>query len=120
MRSARRPVGWRMGTAFASIAALIVVAAGAGWWGLRETSDVQQRLGNLAEIRKDIDLAHYYAADISGWQALYVLDVSMSGFATATGPGNVNRAGELKSKDGLYKLLSGAHTAYLSESERAL
>src|SRR4051794_17936082 len=37
MRSASRRVGWRMGTAFASIAALIVVAAGAGWWGLQET-----------------------------------------------------------------------------------
>jgi methyl-accepting chemotaxis protein len=109
-----------MGTAFASIAALIVVAAGAGWWGLQETSDVQQRLGHLEEIRKDIDLAHYHAADISGWQALYVLDVSISGFAAATGPENVNRAGELKSKDAVYKLLAGAHTAYLSKSEQAL
>jgi methyl-accepting chemotaxis protein len=109
-----------MGAAFASIAALIVVAAGAGWWGLRETSDVQRRLGHLEEIRKDIDLAHYYAADISGWQALYVLDVAIAGFAAATGPDNVNRAGELKSKDAVYKLLAGAPTAHLSESERAL
>src|SRR5262245_8468814 len=98
MFTARLRVGWRMGAAFALVAGLIVVAAGAGWWGLRETSRTQARLDELSLARDDVAQARFYIADVSGWQALVVGDAVVSGPAVATSADSVNRAGVLESK----------------------
>ena len=109
-----------MGAAFAILAGLIVVAAGAGWWGLRATNDTQARLDALVQARQDAAEARYFAADVSGWQGLVVGDIAAFGYAFATGPDGLNRAGVLESKAAVYDLLDNGHIGRLTEAERAL
>ena len=113
-------VGKRLGASYLLLTALIVVAAGVGWWGLRQQSDIQQRLAALEQVRDDIQLTQYYASDVTGWQGLVVADAGAFGYAYATGPEGYNRQGELKSKDNVYAALDAAHVADMTATERAL
>jgi methyl-accepting chemotaxis protein len=118
MLGAKLRVGWRMGAAFAMIAGLIVVAAGAGWWGLRETSRAQQHLDELTSARNVVAQARFHIADVSGWQALVIGDTAVAGFAAATGPDNVNRAGEVEAKAAVYELIESGHVEAMTPAER--
>jgi methyl-accepting chemotaxis protein len=101
------------------LAALIVLAAGAGWWGLRQQDAVQERLAALEQVRDDVQQMKYYAADVTGWQGLVVADAGAFGYAYATGPDGYNRQGELESKDAIYAALAAAHLDDMTEAERA-
>jgi len=120
MRMSQLRVGLRMGAAFAVLAGLIVVAAGAGWWGLRATNDTQARLDSLVQTRQDAAEARYFAADVSGWQSLVLGDTAAFGYAFASGPDGLNRAGVLESKAAVYELMDNGHVAVLTDAERAL
>ena len=112
-------VGMRLGSSFFVLAILIIVAAGAGWWGLGKQQDVQKRLESLQLVKDDFQLAKYYAADVTGWQGLVVADAGAFGYAYATGPDGYNRKGELADKKALYEALDQTHTAYMTAAERA-
>ncbi|ATE53364.1 methyl-accepting chemotaxis protein [Actinosynnema pretiosum] len=120
MRVRDLSVGKRLGLSFASLSALIAVAAGVGWLGLSEEADTQQRLDHLQLVRDDIKGVAYRAADVSGWQGLVVADVGAFGPTYALGEQGYNRKGELAAKDAVYTELSAARTEYLTDSERAL
>jgi methyl-accepting chemotaxis protein len=113
-------VGKRLGASFSLLTALIVLAAGVGWWGLQQQSDTQQRLAALERVRDEIQQAEYLAADVTGWQGLVVADAGAFGYAYATGSQGYNRQGELKSKEAVYAGLAAAHTADLTVAERSL
>ncbi|GAA2667545.1 MULTISPECIES: methyl-accepting chemotaxis protein [Actinosynnema] len=120
MRVRDLSVGKRLGLSFASLSALIAVAAGVGWLGLSEEATTQERLDHLQLVRDDIKAAAYRAADVSGWQGLVVADVGAFGSAYALGEQGYNRKGELAAKDAVYTELSAARTEHLTDSERAL
>ena len=120
MRFSDISVGKRLGASYFVLTALIVVAAGVGWWGLRQQSDTQHRLAVLEQVRDDIQQTEYYAADVTGWQGLVVADAGAFGYAYATGPEGYNRQGEMKSKQAIYEGLAAAHVADLTGPERAL
>ncbi|GGN74719.1 chemotaxis protein [Actinoplanes lobatus] len=120
MRIANVRVGRRMTIAFATLTALIVASAGVGWWGLEKTSEAQQRLDSLVEVHDRVAEARLQLADISGWQALVVLDVAVDGFRTATGPDGANRKGLLEAKDAVYDLLERGTAAATTTHERDL
>ncbi|WP_199513830.1 methyl-accepting chemotaxis protein [Nucisporomicrobium flavum] len=119
MRGISLSVGKRLGLSYFLLTVLIVVAAGAGWWGLRQQSDTQRRLAVLEQVRDDIQLVKYYAADVTGWQGLVVADAGAFGYAYATGPDGYNRQGELKSKQAIYDSMAAAHTADMTDAERS-
>jgi methyl-accepting chemotaxis protein len=112
-------VGKRLGMSFAVLVVLIVMAAGAGWWGLATQNDVRQRLDELRLVQDDLQLARYDAADITGWQGLVVADAATYGAAVALGPEGSNREGELEAKKALYEHLDNAHLDYMTPAERA-
>jgi methyl-accepting chemotaxis protein len=112
-------VGRRLGYSFGVLVLLIVVAAGAGWRGLAEQHDVQERLEQLHTVQQDLQYARYDAADITGWQGLVVADTAAYGAAVALDPASVNREGELDAKKELYRHLDEAHVEYMTATERA-
>jgi methyl-accepting chemotaxis protein len=120
MRLRHLTVGRRLGLAFSAMAGLLVVAAGAGAWGLQSQSDIQQRLDRLERVRDDVQLARYSAADVTGWQGLVMADAGAYGNAAAIGPDAYNRKGELESKAALYEALESAHVEDMTAAERAL
>src|SRR4051812_3258619 len=113
-------VGKRLGVSYLLLIALIVVAAGVGWWGLRAQTDIQQRLAALERVNGDVQQAKYSASDVSGWQGLVVADAGAFGYAYATGAEGFNRKGELKAKKRVYDELAAAHTADMTDAERTL
>jgi methyl-accepting chemotaxis protein len=119
MRIRDAGVGKRLGGSFLVLSLLIIVAAGAGWWGLGQQRAVQERLDNLQTVRTDLQESKFYASDVTGWQGLWVADVGAFGYAAATGPKGYNRTGELKDKTALYDVLAKTHTQYLTPAEQA-
>jgi methyl-accepting chemotaxis protein len=111
-------VGRRLSLSFGVLVVLIVVAAGAGWWGLAEQRDVQERLDQLHLVQQDVQNARYDAADITGWQGLVVADVAAYGPAAALTPDSLNRKGELDAEKALYAHLDNAHVQYMTATER--
>src|SRR5256885_6570831 len=116
MRNVR--VSRRLSGSFLVLAVLIVGAAGAGWWGLAQQQANQDRLDRLVQVKDDVQLAKYYASDVTGWQGLVVADAGAFGAAYATGPTGYNRKGELADKKVLYQVLDSAHTADMTPAER--
>jgi methyl-accepting chemotaxis protein len=111
-------VGRRLGGAFFVLTLLIIVAAGAGWWGLDKSRDFQDRLDNLQLVRDDVQVVKYYASDVTGWQGLVVADAGAFGGGYALGPDGYNRKGELADKKALYEVLDRAHLQYMTSAER--
>jgi methyl-accepting chemotaxis protein len=112
-------VGTRLGMSFAVVMVFIVVAAGAGWWGLAMQRDAQDRVDELRLVQDDLQTARYDAADITGWQGLVVADAGTYGADAALGPDGLNREGELAAKKALYEHLDAAHVQYMTAAERA-
>ncbi|MEV4641511.1 methyl-accepting chemotaxis protein [Actinoplanes sp. NPDC049548] len=112
-------VGKRLALSFCVLTVLILSAAGAGWWGLRQQDDAQRRLAAMERVRDDVQLMKYYAADVTGWQGLVAADAGAFGYAYATGADGYNRQGELKSKDAIYATYAAAHTGDMTPAERA-
>ncbi|MEV8507937.1 methyl-accepting chemotaxis protein [Actinoplanes sp. NPDC051475] len=112
-------VGRRLGASFLVLVLLIVVAAAAGWRGMNQQSDSQRRVAVLEKLRSQIQDVEYYAADLSGWQSLWVNDVAAYGFDYLSGEDEFNRQGLLDSKDSVYELLTKIDTKNLTEPERA-
>ncbi|MEV8508563.1 methyl-accepting chemotaxis protein [Actinoplanes sp. NPDC051475] len=112
-------VGKRLAFSFCVLTVLILAAAGAGWWGLRQQDDAQRRLAAMEQVRDDVQLMKYYAADVTGWQGLVVADAGAFGYAYATGADGYNRQGELKSKASIYATYAAAHTADMTPAEQA-
>ncbi|MEV4637526.1 methyl-accepting chemotaxis protein [Actinoplanes sp. NPDC049548] len=119
MRISDVSVGKRLGASFLVLVLLIVVAAAAGWWGMRQQSESQHRVAVLEKLRSQIQDVEYYAADVSGWQSLWVNDVAAYGFEYLSGADEFNRQGLLDSKDSVYKLLAKIDTRNLTDGERA-
>jgi methyl-accepting chemotaxis protein len=112
-------VGKRLAVSYCALTALIVTSAGAGWWGLRQQAAAERELAVLEQVRDDIQDAKYNAADVTGWQGLWISDVAAYGYAYATGPDGYNRQGELKSKKALYEGLKATDTTGMTDEERA-
>ncbi|MGA5303776.1 methyl-accepting chemotaxis protein [Nucisporomicrobium flavum] len=72
----------------------------------------------LEKLRGQIQDVEYYAADVSGWQSLWVNDVAAYGFAYLDGPVEFNREGLLDSKKSVYELLAKIDTSHLTPAER--
>ncbi|MEV6599205.1 methyl-accepting chemotaxis protein [Actinoplanes sp. NPDC051346] len=119
MRISDVSVGKRLGASFLVLASLIVVAAGAGWWGMRQQSAAQHRVAELERVRSKIQDVEYYAADASGWQSLWVNDVAAFGFEYLAGEDEFNRQGLLDTKDSVYKLLESIDEEVLTDAEKA-
>jgi len=114
----RAGVGRRLGGSFLVLAILIVVAAGAGWWGMAQQRGIDQRIAQLELVKDDVQLAKFYASDVTGWQGLVVADAGAFGAGYALGPDGYNRKGELADKKVLYQVLDSAHTADMTPAER--
>src|ERR1044072_9531530 len=112
-------VGRRLSLSFGVLVVLIVVAAGAGSWGLAEQREVQERLDQLHLVQQDVQNARYDAADSTGWQGLVVADVAAYGPAFVLYPQSLNLKGELDAKKALYDHLDNAHVEYMTTAERA-
>src|SRR6187455_3189076 len=67
VRFGRAGVGRRLGAAFSVLMALMIVAAGVGWWAMARQQQVQRELTDLQAVQQDVKLAEYQMADISGW-----------------------------------------------------
>ncbi|GGQ79451.1 HAMP domain-containing methyl-accepting chemotaxis protein [Couchioplanes azureus] len=119
MRISNVSVGKRLGASFLVLASLIVVAAGAGWWGMRQQSDSQTRVTKLERLRDVFQDIEYYAADISGWQSLWINDVAAYGFEYLSSEEEFNRQGLLDSKDAVYKIVADVDTNDLTDAEKA-
>ncbi|GIE76739.1 hypothetical protein Aph02nite_26890 [Actinoplanes philippinensis] len=119
MRIGDISVGVRLAVSYCSLTALIITSAGAGWWGLREQAAAERDLAVLEQLRDDIQSAKYDAADVTGWQGLWISDVAAFGYAYATGPEGYNRQGEMKSKKALYENLAKTDTGGMTDAERA-
>ncbi|HET9142988.1 methyl-accepting chemotaxis protein [Actinophytocola sp.] len=113
-------VGGRLGRSFGAVAALIAVAAGAGFWGMQQQADAQERVAALVQIQRDVQQVRYQAAEVTGWQGLMIADTNSFGNASAVSDESYNRAGELKAKAALYEVLEGGHTADMNAAEKAL
>jgi methyl-accepting chemotaxis protein len=113
-------VGKRLAVSYCALTALIVTSAGTGWWGLRQQAAAEQELAVLERLRDDIQDAKYNAADVTGWQGLWIADVAAFGYTWATGPDGYNRQGELKSKKALYDGLKATDTGGMTAAERAV
>ncbi|OJF12412.1 methyl-accepting chemotaxis protein [Couchioplanes caeruleus] len=120
MRISDVSVGKRLGASFLVLASLIVVAAGAGWWGMRQQSDSQSRMADLEHLRGDIQEIEYYAADISGWQSLWINDVAAYGFEYLASEDEFNRQGLLDSKEAVYEVLEQVETTNFTAAEKAM
>ena len=118
MEIRRAGVGRRLGGSFLVLAILIVVAAGAGWWGMAQQRGIDQRIAQLELVKDDVQLAKFYASDVTGWQGLVVADAGAFGAGYALGPDGYNRKGELADKKVLYQVLDSAHTADMTPAER--
>src|SRR3954471_21398945 len=103
-----------MGTSFAVITALIVVAAGAGAWTIEQQAATQKRIDGLQLVRDDVTTARYDVQDLVGWESLVVLDTVASDFETATGPDGFNRQQVILGKKRVYDFLDGANTALMT------
>ncbi|WP_433789339.1 methyl-accepting chemotaxis protein [Actinoplanes sp. CA-252034] len=119
MRLGDISVGTRLAVSYCSLTALIVTSAAVGWWGLRQQATAEQRLGGMEQLRDAIQDAKYNAADVTGWQGLWISDVAAFGYEYATGPDGYNRQGELKSKKALYDGLKATDTSAMTDAERA-
>ncbi|BFU43112.1 methyl-accepting chemotaxis protein [Krasilnikovia sp. MM14-A1004] len=120
MRFGRSSVGKRLGGAFSVLVVLMIVAAGAGWWGMSRQQSAQQLLSCLELERRDVTFAQYQMADISGWQGLVVADVAAYGAKKALSEDSFNRSEELYAKDELYKSFKEVHTSCMTPQEKAL
>jgi methyl-accepting chemotaxis protein len=113
-------VGGRLGMSFAIVTALIAVAAGTGWWGMSRTNDSRVEVERLMQVHDDVQGMKYLAADVTGWQGLMMADAGAYGNGKAIAEDAYNRQGELKSRDSIYEALATAHTADMTDAERAL
>ncbi|MEV4278440.1 methyl-accepting chemotaxis protein [Actinoplanes xinjiangensis] len=120
MRIGDISVGKRLALSYCALTALIVTSAGTGWWGLRQQAAAEREMAGLEQVRDDIQDAKYNAADVTGWQGLWISDVAAFGYAWATGPEGYNRQGELKSKKTVYEGLKATNTDGMTAAERAL
>jgi methyl-accepting chemotaxis protein len=111
-------VGLRLGGSFLVLTVLIVVSAGAGWWGLAQQQQAQRRVADLQLVKDDLQLLKFYASDVTGWQGLVVADAGAFGYRAAVAPDAYNRKGELADKKALYEALDRTHVAYLTPAER--
>ncbi|GAB1642287.1 methyl-accepting chemotaxis protein [Krasilnikovia sp. MM14-A1259] len=102
------------------LAVLMIVAAGAGWWGMSRQQNAQQQISCLELERRDVTFAQYQMADISGWQGLVVADVAAYGAKKALSKDSFNRTEELYAKDELYKSFKEVHTSCMTPQEKAL
>jgi methyl-accepting chemotaxis protein len=112
-------VGKRLGGSFLVLTVLIIAGAGAGWWGLAQQQQAQQRIAQLQLVKDDIQLLKFYASDVTGWQGLVVADAGAFGYAEAVGPNGYNRKGELADKKALYAAIDATHVQYMTPGERA-
>jgi methyl-accepting chemotaxis protein len=106
-----------MGTSFAVITALIVVAAGAGALTIERQAATQRSIDGLQLVRDDVTTARYDVQDLVGWESLVVLDTVTSGFDVATGPDGFNRQQMLIGKKRVYDFLDNAHTNLMTPEE---
>ncbi|MEU4163589.1 methyl-accepting chemotaxis protein [Actinoplanes sp. NPDC026670] len=120
MRLGDISVGKRLAVSYCALTALIVTSAGAGWWGLRQQAAAERQMAGLEQTRDDVQAVKYNAADVTGWQALWIGDVAAYGYQQATGADGYNRQGELKSKKAVYDGLKATDTAGMTDAERAL
>jgi methyl-accepting chemotaxis protein len=113
-------VGGRLGRSFAAVTALIAVAAGTGWLGMRSINEARAEIDRLEHVQDSIQAMRYAAADVTGWQGLVMADAGAYGNAAAVADDSYNRKGELKSKAGLYEVIASAPLADMTEAEREL
>jgi methyl-accepting chemotaxis protein len=118
MRIGDVSVGKRLGASYLVLTALIVTAAGAGWWSLGQQTDKQQQLAALQGLRDEVQTIAYDAADVTGWQGLVLADAGAFGNAYATNADNYNRKGELAAKARTYADLSATDVSAMTESEK--
>ncbi|MFI5491782.1 methyl-accepting chemotaxis protein [Actinoplanes sp. NPDC051859] len=119
MRISDVSVGKRLGASFLVLASLIVLAAGAGWWGMREQSVAHGRVADLEAARTGIQEIEYYAADASGWQSLWVNDVAAFGFEYLSSEEEFNRPGLMDAKTSVYEILKDMDTSSFTAAEKA-
>ncbi|MEV4345111.1 methyl-accepting chemotaxis protein [Actinoplanes sp. NPDC049596] len=119
MRIGDVSVGTRLGASYLVLTALIVTAAGAGWWSLGQQSDKQRELAALQTLRDDVQTVAYDAADVTGWQGLVLADAGAFGNAYAINAANYNRKGELAAKDRTYADLKAVDTSLMTDGEKA-
>jgi methyl-accepting chemotaxis protein len=120
MRIVTGSVGARLRWAFGAITTLIVVAAGAGGWGLLQTRDSAQRVQRLTTVHADVQNLRYEMTNISAWQTMMVADAAVHGADAATSDASAARAGELSARARLYQLFDSAHTTDMNAAERDL
>ncbi|GAB1693700.1 hypothetical protein KRM28CT15_55030 [Krasilnikovia sp. M28-CT-15] len=99
---------------------LMIVAAGAGSWGMSRQQKAQEQLTCLEQVRRDVQYALYQMADISGWQGLVVADVAAYGAKKALSKDSFNRTEELAAKDEVYESFKEVHASCMTPQEKKL
>src|SRR2546429_9084125 len=90
----RAGVGRRLGGSFLVLAVLIVVAAGAGWWGLAQQHRVQQRTQQLRLVKEAFHPAKFKPPEVPGGRGSGGADGGAFGSGNPLGPAGSHATGE--------------------------
>ena len=111
-------VGRRLGVAFGTVGALVLVSAGAGLSAVGEQRDLAEELSAVDGVLADAGTARFQIADVTGWQGLVLADVAAYGADVALAPDAYNRSGMLEAKQGVHDWLDAVDTSAMSGAER--
>ena len=111
-------VGRRLGLAFGTVGALMLVSTGAGLSAVGEQRDLAEQVSAVDGVLADAETARFQIADVTGWQGLVLADVAAYGPAVALAPDAYNRSGMLEAKEGVYDWLDTVDTSAMSLAER--
>jgi methyl-accepting chemotaxis protein len=109
----------KLGLAFGLVCAALVAVAVTGVTGSSAQRQSTGQISDLLVLTTDVKDLNYYNTDLSGWQIAYAWDVRRLG-PSAAKPDATSRAGFLKDRESVGKLLGSFHDEYFTSAERAL
>jgi methyl-accepting chemotaxis protein len=99
------------------IAAMVV--GGTALVSLQRLQSATQRLDDLQQLSTQLQQVRFYNADVGGWQTAYAWDARKMGPVRAVSDTSTNRAGYLKSTQGLRETLAAMPKASMTDDELA-
>jgi methyl-accepting chemotaxis protein len=112
-------IGRRLGVAFGLICVLLVVVAGAGFYGSVRQQHLRQDTETLQGVRDDIQELRYLDDDLSGWLGYIYAEAVVVSPAESVSAGNVNMQGLTEARASANKLVAGLDRDAFTPAELA-
>ncbi len=120
-RGPRRSLGLR--PRILAVGAIGILAAsvvgGTALVALGRLQSTTHRLGDLQQLSTQLQQVRFYNADVGSWQTAYAWDARKVGPVKAVADTSTNRAGYLRSTEGLRSTLASMPVGSMTDDERA-